>query len=455
MKQLVCIAVMTLLLPFSSYAILKTRRGSGINNKLVCAVANDDIHSVRSLLSKTRYASKGKEGWSAANAQDRLGYSLLHNVRSVAAARLLLQSHASSNGRHADDLSTPLHWAQDAGIAQALIDARARATVRDDAYRTPLHYARSAEIVRVLLQAGARVNARDCDYRTPLFLATTGAIVNALAQGGAYINARDLWSNTPLHTADNADVVDALIAHGAFINARNSDNETPFETLAQDVGRNKLALQALLKHGALMTYDRTSYSAWAHCLKQILDDDLLVACFVGDQNTVLKLLKAKPDLLDHPVYGITPMQAAISQGHLEVVQLLMVHGANADWGMVQLAFRNHMEHIARILMDYVPRALVTQAWLRQLMTRIEQQKEQAQTNTGSLASASSSVSASSTSSADSTSSRTLRMSLAPSMGMSTSSSASSSAGSTQMVAPRRGGTTYLAAFGAAQSGRKH
>lgn len=449
MKKQLLVVVISSILSLPSYAILKTRKDFGINNKLVRAVANDDIHSIRSLLSKIRHVSKSKEGWSAPNAQDRLGYFLLHSVRSVAAARLLLQAHASSNGRHADDLSTPLHWAQDAAIAQALIDAHARVTVRDDAFRTPLHYARSAEIVRVLLQAGALANARDEDYRTPLFFATTGAIVNALVRGGAYVNARDQSRNIPLHTADNADVVEALIENGAFVNARNSDGETAFEVLAQDVARNKLALKVLLKHGALITYERTSYGAWSQTLKQILDNDLFVACFIGDEKTVLTLLDANPDILDHSVNGITPIQAAVSQGHVGVIQLLIAYGVKASWKMVRLALRNGMERTARVLIDYVPRIPVTQARSNQVVARAKQKQEPSKTSTSSSESASSSVCSVSTSSAVSTTAPILRMSLTPSLSMT-----SSSAASAQTVAPKRKGITYLAAFGTGQSGRK-
>jgi ankyrin repeat protein len=351
--------------------------------KLARAVKQDNTEKIEKILTS-------KQAKKLANTADHGGYSLLHKASSAQAARLLLAARAASNTQTTTGL-TPLHLVKTEEAAQALIAANADVLARDKHGRTPLHYARSAAIAHVILNAYApeakvkklRANALDENNRTPLFMASSTEIVNELIAAGANINAQDNIGNTPLHTAQNAEVIEALLAHGAKLNAYNKESNTPFETIAQNAKKHAEALRALLKHYALITYQKKGDTTQASTLKEILNDELLTACFLGNVKKVEALLNHDHSSINKQLDGITPLNAAASQGHMDIVRMLIAHGAIADSTTSYLAVRNKMKAVALLLENHATRTRTLQQDVQQAH---EQEKPQSSSSSASTSS---------------------------------------------------------------------
>lgn len=85
---------------------------------------------------------------------------------------------------------------------------------------------------------------------------------------------------------------------------------------------------------------------------------LYAACFHGDTETVLHLLKSKADISQPDCLGRTPLQIAALRGHVLLVQELLQHGADVnvsdDHGYTPLlsAVSEKQVKVVAILMDY-------------------------------------------------------------------------------------------------------
>jgi len=81
----------------------------------------------------------------------------------------------------------------------------------------------------------------------------------------------------------------------------------------------------------------------------------------GDLAAVQDYLKEKPEAVNSFPDGSTPLHYAAAQGHLEVVKLLVEHGA--DWTLVnergktaeQWALENHHDAVVEYLESLTPR----------------------------------------------------------------------------------------------------
>jgi ankyrin repeat protein len=166
----------------------------------------------------------------------------------------------------------PLHVAaitDNYAMMNILIDAGAKANVRDAIQQTPLNIIASNKnskhssadfdkVLKALLRAGAEINEKDGNSNTPLcnavmagfpervrlIVATPGVRVNEpceygetalfragnlqiakhLVSAGADVNALSSGKNTPLFTVTNPEVVDFLIKSGANVNQVNMDS---------------------------------------------------------------------------------------------------------------------------------------------------------------------------------------------------------------------------------------
>jgi ankyrin repeat protein len=170
---------------------------------------------------------------------------------------------------------------------------------------TALHVAAQRghlECVQVLIDAGANVSIPDVENRTPLMLAVKanhGDTAIALVKGGADPNT--------VYTDDEG------IEHNILMDAITVENEEFAKLLAE-------------KGADLYFVDDTKVST------------LLQASHRGLKDTVAVLLEkhaasgnAKEGYVDDASdEGITPLIAASSEGHTEIVQALIAAGANVD-----------------------------------------------------------------------------------------------------------------------------
>jgi ankyrin repeat protein len=183
-----------------------------------------------------------------------------------------------------DDHDTLLHVAAKMGDRELLelVYDKERQMPRDKLGRTPLHYAASREVAEFLLQNNAHVNDLDNDGKTPLHYAVLNGrtdVVEVLLENGADVNAKDAFSNTPLKLA--------------FAN-----------------GRIRIAK---------MLIERA----------EVDGNVLFDAVWYGDAELVGAILRrVDPNVRD--AYGRTPLHIAALRGFVEIVRLLLQHGADPN-----------------------------------------------------------------------------------------------------------------------------
>ncbi|MCJ1456426.1 hypothetical protein MMC28_006787 [Mycoblastus sanguinarius] len=196
--------------------------------------------------------------------------------------------------------STPLHRALEYGqeeIAELLVASGAPFEARENTEEkfTPLHRAvlnneTSANMIRILLQAEAnREAASAASKRTPLMLAmfrNNEACVDELLKAGANINAMQKDGYRPLHVATHhgkLSFTEMLLQHGADLEVTTNDlNMTP----------------------------------------------LMVAIASGNDPCVKVMLESGADIETEHFCGWRPLHLATRLGRLEVIETLLVHGAN-------------------------------------------------------------------------------------------------------------------------------
>lgn len=181
--------------------------------------------------------------------------------------------------------------------------------------------------VEEILLEGENINKRDYHGLTALHYAAQGdqgTIIDLLLNKGAEINARGNRGETPLYVATyycHKRVVRALLEKGAnFTFKFKSDNEfwmTPL-LIASASGCDPTILKDLLKAGADANGIDDKFG-WS---------PLIFAANIGNLKTVEILLFAG-GIVNHQAYdGITALIAAAGKGSKEVVQALLVAGAD-------------------------------------------------------------------------------------------------------------------------------
>ncbi|HLK55779.1 MAG TPA: ankyrin repeat domain-containing protein [Chthonomonadaceae bacterium] len=241
-------------------------------------------------------------------------------------------------------------------------------------------------IVRELIEhnADVRAEAPDSDCSLLTYVAASGQIdlAQMILARGADVNSRVLEGTTPLFAAAEADdlpMVKLLLANGANVNIKN---DWDFEhsaalSMAADKGNLKM-VQLLLDHGANVNSAARFGSALTHAAlnKNIAIVRLLLAhradpnigdyhetlpmlvASEGDTKIMKLLLDAGADIHATGHAGATALSSAAFSGNVEMVRLVVSHGAdvnnNDDWrGRTAIMAAAEYGHYAAV--DYLLR----------------------------------------------------------------------------------------------------
>jgi ankyrin repeat protein len=218
---------------------------------------------------------------------------------------------------------TALMWAAPQ-VVPLLLKRGADVRVRDYFDRTALHFAActdSPAVVRALLDRGLNVNERDAQGWTPLLYAVEGAChVAWTGRCGPREQVLIDLLMARRRVGFGAEAARVLLERGADPNARNTMEWTAL-TSALEYGatvQNPL-VQVLLSHGA----DVNARSKFG-------DPALLLAARGGDAPTLKRLLELGADVNAQDQKGSTALSYVARNGHLDAVNLLLARGATID-----------------------------------------------------------------------------------------------------------------------------
>jgi cytohesin len=267
------------------------------------------------------------------------------DVREVRAMLEAQPALANASGPHPFWGGEPhaLHVAAEWGRAEVvheLLDRGADPNPPSDAYDgwSPLHAAIHHDhgpaahggVVRMLLDHGAIV-----DIWAASAMGDAGHVRRLLAEDPGLVHARGPNHATPLHFAATAEVADVLIRAGADLAALDKYGRTPLSVIASYGARRRAAAGRVVEAGG--------------------DADIFLWCALGDANRVAELLGTGIAQVDRE--GETLLHVACKHGHVEIVALLLRHGADANAGAdggvtpLHLAARNGHTKVAEMLLE--------------------------------------------------------------------------------------------------------
>ncbi|WP_296639339.1 ankyrin repeat domain-containing protein [Thiobacillus sp. 65-1402] len=329
------------------------------------------------------------------NAKGRFDRVALHYANKKGMAKILL-AHGANVDAPTNYGETPLHWAAE-GIngldkqvdlvefAEVLIAHGAdvnRKTGEGRSYATPLNYAVASNnlpVAKLLIVHGADVEGGGS---SPLSAAVTVGMAQLLVDNGAGVNTRSSAGWYPLHSAANranikvtnyllsrganpnavsgngytalymaagsdygAAVTEALLSYGADLNAKNASGQTALHQAASQ-GATKV-IEILLAHKAdINAADNSGYVP------------LLGAISYGIKNgrkPVEVLVNNGANVNAESARGETPLGNAIRRGDIEVVKLLIGHGASVSsnkYGVSPLYLARDSKEIAELLKEH-------------------------------------------------------------------------------------------------------
>jgi ankyrin repeat protein len=220
---------------------------------------------------------------------------------------------------------TFLYEAGNAEIAELLIDHGVDVNHKDKQGQTALYWIcmfgqNPAEVARVLLKHGADPNAADKRGLTPLMVAKDGATVDALIEGGANLKAKPPEGMSLFSTSGYGDAsrLEALLRHGVPF-----DKKTDGPTLMMDAAwRNQVdVIAALLAQGV----DPNIKGCWNKQYNDYMTP--LTAAVTDGQFDAAKLLVEHGAIIqENGVKGLNNMQNALYNRRIAMIKLFWDHG---------------------------------------------------------------------------------------------------------------------------------
>lgn len=226
----------------------------------------------------------------------------------------------------------------------------------------------NVHIVALLISQGALISTPGGHYGSALMAATCSAniaAVKVLLNAGANVDVQSQTYGTPMQRAadmDNEDLVQLFIKKGADINAHNTQTSrqssgSSNSTLAAAAwGGHKKIVSILLKNGART--DLRSQEPRLHILHQAATYamlDLAEYCLNSGECPIdMKTNEGRYD--DDLLVNLTPLSIACAEGHVDMVQLLLSHGASLEHvgeglTLLHLAARHGHARVVTLLIE--------------------------------------------------------------------------------------------------------
>lgn len=278
--------------------------------RLIDAIADDDLAGVKTLLAANQTLARSADGFGST--------TLMHSASggSVAIMQMLIDAGADVNAKNGR-AATALHWAvADPAKVKLLLMNGAALDPKTVEGRTPLYAAATlaggANSMRHLLEAGADVNAATLVGATPLVPAvnTSAEMTKLLLDKAADPNRATRSGVTPIMFTRDAAVVALLVAHGADVRARSKVGETALMDAA--TRGDLVAAKLLLDRGAeVNAADHRGYTPL-----------LFAAQYDGDAVELVRLLLARGGDLTATAEGETALSLASKRGETGVTRML-------------------------------------------------------------------------------------------------------------------------------------
>jgi ankyrin repeat protein len=182
-----------------------------------------------------------------------------------------------------------------------------------------------------------------------------GTVRRLLAERPGRIHAADRTSNQPIHWAvmtRNIEMIDEVLAHGADINAQRGDGALPihltngdydyrgWRDVPEDVRTTPAEVyRHLVTHGAEVDLGMAAYQGDIERVREILADDPAQANRVSEYNS-------------YYIGCGAPLKNAVAGGHIEIVRLLLAHGADPNLPEEGIAPQGHALYTAVSRGDY-------------------------------------------------------------------------------------------------------
>ena len=255
----------------------------------------------------------------------------------------------------ADILKLLLEHGAKQGICRAIADAI---------------FNKNAEIIQILSEYGAQ----DCFDEPPLLEAVEKGdadIVKLLLKYGANVDKKNLDGWTALMKASQKgdsklEIIELLLKHGAQVDLQNDDGESALIVAAQN-SQAKLAIKLVREYGASVGLKK-KHSSWTALMeasesgsidivKLLLDhgaNDLgwaLVLAILNKYNDIIELLLENGAQVDDKnwssIFNQSPLIMAVETGDADIVKLLLKHGAKQGIEIIRI-LSGHGAHVDEI-----------------------------------------------------------------------------------------------------------